>query len=141
MYSYGSRSKTRLSKAHPKLQRIANRLIKIMNVTILESVRSKEVQDSYFERKVSKLQWPKSLHNLKSGRNETHSLALDIAPWHGGIDWNDKAGFYMMVGMLKSIAYDEGIKIRCGADWDGDNDTKDQSFHDLPHIELHSSEW
>jgi len=140
-YSYGSRSKARLAKAHPKLQKIYNRVIEIINISILESIRSKEVQDSYFERKVSKLKWPESLHNLKQGRNETCSLAIDSVPWNRGIDWNDKAGFYIMVGIIKAIAHDEGIRIRCGADWDGDNDTKDQSFHDLPHVELHPSEW
>jgi hypothetical protein len=29
-----------------------------------------------------------------------------------------------------------GIESRMGADWDGDFDTKDQTFHDLPHFEL-----
>lgn len=143
MPSFGKKSKARLEQAHPKLQRIANRLIKIIDVTILESIRTKEVQDSYKDRGVSKLNWPDSLHNLKPARNDIFSLAIDVAPWKKdkGVDWKDLRLFYYMVGMIKAIAADEGIKIRCGADWDGDNNFDDQSFHDLPHAELDPSEW
>ena len=33
-------------------------------------------------------------------------------------------------------AKEMGIDIRCGADWDGDNRTKNQTFHDIVHFEL-----
>ncbi len=52
------------------------------------------------------------------------------------IDWKDLDRFYQLVGFVKGIASQMNIKIKCGADWDGDNEFKDQSFHDLPHYEL-----
>ena len=75
-------------------------------------------------------------------------MAVDSCPYP--IDWKklDKKDkyeyyrFYHYIGYVKAIAdklYDEdkmSYKIRCGADWDGDNDFKDQNFHDLPHFEL-----
>jgi hypothetical protein len=39
---------------------------------------------------------------------------------------------------MQRTAKELGIAIRCGADWDGDGLTSDQSFHDLAHIELTS---
>jgi hypothetical protein len=29
-----------------------------------------------------------------------------------------------------------GINIRCGVDWNGNIDLKDQNFYDLPHYEI-----
>ena len=41
-----------------------------------------------------------------------------------------------MVGFVEGVAAALGIKIRSGADWDMDRNVSDQSFIDLPHIEL-----
>ena len=62
------------------------------------------------------------------------SLAADVVPYP--IDWEDHQRFYMFVGIVQGIAASMNIKIRCGADWDGDMEIKDQNFHDLPHFEL-----
>ena len=67
------------------------------------------------------------------------SLAVDVAPYDskvlGGIPWNDMTKFYYMQGLINAIAHMKGIKIRCGHDWDGDNDFKDQTLNDLVHVE------
>ena len=52
------------------------------------------------------------------------------------IEWENWQKNYLFAGFIKGLACSMGIKIRMGADWDGDFDTKDQKFHDLPHFEL-----
>ena len=42
----------------------------------------------------------------------------------------------MFIGIVNERAKQLGIKLRCGGDWDGDTETTDQKFHDLPHFEL-----
>ena len=61
-------------------------------------------------------------------------MAVDVVPYP--IDWKDRARFYHFVGFVRGIASQKGIKIRTGADWDGDHLFNDQTFHDLPHFEL-----
>ena len=62
---------------------------------------------------------------------------LILDPFTGiPIDWNNKERFYLFAGFVKGIAAEMGIKLRLGADWDGDFTTRDQTFHDLPHFEL-----
>ena len=66
--------------------------------------------------------------------NNKPSLAIDVAPYP--IDWDDKISFYHFVGYVKGTADQLGIKIRCGADWNCNNNLHDQTFFDLTHFEL-----
>jgi hypothetical protein len=75
---------------------------------------------------------------------------VDLAPWPIPPQWGApdrdglfshaqmkaRAEFYMMAGIVKGISYYLDIPIRLGADWDGDNNFRDQTFDDLCHIEL-----
>jgi len=74
------------------------------------------------------LKYPTSKHNTYP------SLAVDVMPYP--IDWRDLYRIYYFVGYARGVANQMGIPIRCGADWDGDFNLKDQNFHDLPHFEL-----
>ena len=42
MYRFGKRSRERLKGVNPKLINVLNQLIKIMDVTVIEGVRSQE---------------------------------------------------------------------------------------------------
>lgn len=128
MFKFSEISKQRLDTCHPDLQRLMNEVIKHYDVIILCGHRGQEKQDKAFHDGKSKLKFPNSKHN------KLPSLAVDVAPYP--LDWNDSKRFYHCVGFIKGIATSMGIKIRCGLDWDGDNDFKDQTFNDLPHIEL-----
>ena len=44
--------------------------------------------------------------------------------------------FFAAYRLPGGVAAVMGIPIRCGADWDGDHNLRDQTFNDLPHIEL-----
>jgi len=128
MPRYSKRSKERLATCHEDLQRLFNEVIKHYDCSIICGSRSKEDQEKAYRQGSSKVVWPNSKHN------STPSLAVDVAPYP--IEWYELNRFYMFIGIVRGIAAMMGINIRCGADWDGDMDVKDQNFHDLPHFEL-----
>ena len=128
MPSFSKKSLERLDTCDHRLQLICQRVIGHYDFSVLEGHRSGSRQNELFRQGKSKLKEGESKHNsLPSG-------AVDLAPWP--IDWSDTRRFYFLAGMIKQAAADLGIKIRLGADWDGDGDFTDQTFHDLPHAEL-----
>lgn len=127
-FKFSKKSLDKLSTCHPDLQHLMNELIKFYDVSILEGHRGEELQNLYFDQGRSKLKYPQSKHNSYP------SMAVDVAPYP--IDWNDRERFVYMGGIIKGLAQQLKIKIRWGGDWDSDNSFKDQTFHDLPHIEL-----
>ena len=133
MYKYSQRSLDKLNTCHPDLQRLFNEAIRYMDITIIEGVRTKEQQEEYVRRGVSQTMNSKHLPQA-----DGYSHAVDASPYP--ISWSeDKHNmyrWYMYVGFIKGLAAQMGIKIRCGADWDGDFVTSDQTLHDLPHFEL-----
>lgn len=128
MPSFSRASKERLGTCDLRLQNLFNEVIKHFDCTIVCGYRDKDSQDAAFKAKASTVEWPNSKHN------SSPSLAVDVVP--SPIDWEDTRRFYMFVGIVRGIAAEMGIPIRCGADWDGDMEIKDQNFHDLPHFEL-----
>ena len=128
MPKYSNRSKEKLASCHADLQKLFNEVIKNYDCTIIEGFRSNEYQEELYCQGKSKLKAGKSKHN------QNPSLAIDVAPYP--INWNNRIGFYHFVGYVKATADQLNIKIRCGADWDNDNDLHDQTFFDLPHFEL-----
>jgi peptidoglycan L-alanyl-D-glutamate endopeptidase CwlK len=127
MPQFGKTSLEKLSTCHPDLQKLFKEVIKHYDCIILEGQRSDEDQLKAFNAGKSK---------IKSGGKHNHSpsLAVDVVP--NPLNWKDKEKFYHFIGFVKATAIQLGIKIRCGGDWDGDNDLKDQTFFDLPHFEL-----
>ena len=128
MPSFSKRSKERLATCDERLQRVMNEVIKHYDCTILEGTRSKETQDEYYRTGRSKLQYPNSKHN------SLPSKAVDVAPYP--IDWKDIERFRAFGNRVIGIGIALGIKLRWGGDWDNDLSFKDQTFNDLPHIEL-----
>lgn len=128
MYKFGKRSRARLKGVDSRLVNVLNELIKIMDVTIIEGVRSAETQNKYFKDGKSKLDGINKKSNHQLGK------AVDLAPYP--INWKEINRFYYMGGMVRGIAKQLNLKIRWGGDWDSDGETKDQTFMDLVHIEI-----
>jgi len=128
MPKFGTRSKNNLSEAHQDLQKLFNEVIKYFDCSVIEGYRGEEEQNRYYHAGKSKAKFPYGMHNQKPSR------AVDVIPYP--VVWTDEKRIYMFVGFVRGIASTLGIKIRCGADWDGDTEVKDQNFHDLPHFEL-----
>lgn len=128
MYRFGKKSYSNLITADERLIEITSYVIRIIDHSILEGHRNEEKQGDMFHKNLSKLEWPNSKHNAMP------SKAIDVAPYP--IDWNDIPRFTQLVGAYKGVALMLGYEIRCGCDWDGDGDIRDQSFMDYPHIEI-----
>ncbi len=124
MYKFGKRSRERLKGVDTRIINVLNELIKIMDVTIIEGVRTKERQAELLKQGATKVKYSKHMEGK----------AVDLAPYP--IDWENRDGFYYMGGMIRGIAKQLGLKIRFGGDWDSDGDTKDNNFDDLVHIEI-----
>ena len=103
---------------------ILDELIKIMDVTIIEGLRSAKRQEQLLKKGATKVKYSKHMEGK----------AVDLAPYP--IDWEDRDTFHYMAGMVRGIGHLLNIKVRVGADWDSDGNTKDNSFDDLVHIEL-----
>jgi peptidoglycan L-alanyl-D-glutamate endopeptidase CwlK len=146
MPKFSPTSLKRLESCHPLLRQLMNEVIFSVDCTILEGHRDKERQNALYAAGKSKVVYPNGAHNAMP------SNAVDVAPWFKEsphIIWPDPKSpkyaqqlgqWYMFVGYLKRTAEELGIAIRCGADWDGDGLATDQGFHDLPHIELLSTQ-
>lgn len=128
MFELDLKSKERLMSCDVKLRLLVQEVAKKYPVVVLEGHRDKVKQDAAFISGVSKTAWPQSKHNYLP------SKAVDIAP--APLDWQDTRRFYHLIGFTRAVALYLGIKIRVGADWNGNFEFKDQNFHDLPHIEL-----
>lgn len=129
MYKFSRKSQAKLDTCHPDIRRICDELIKIMDVTVIEGVRSVQQQEEYVRTGKSKTM--KSKH-LKQDDGWSH--AVDLAPYP--IDWSDSQRFAYMQGMIRGIAHQLGIKVRSGIDWDSDGQLKDHTFFDGPHFEI-----
>ena len=128
-YKYSNKSLEKLKTCHPDLQKIFKEAIKYVDITIIEGERSKERQEELVRTGKSK-----TLNSKHIKQNDGYSHAIDAVAYP--IEWENWQKNYMFAGFIKGLATSMGIKIRMGADWNGNFDTKDQTFHDLPHFEL-----
>lgn len=128
MSKFGQSSIDRLSTCHPDLQKLFNEVVKNYDCSVICGHRGKDEQDAAVKAGNSKLSWPNSKHNVLP------SNAVDVVPFP--IDWNDINRFYHFAGFVLATANQLGIKVRFGADWDGDLNFKEEKFKDLPHWEL-----
>jgi len=124
MYKFGKRSRERLKGVDSRLVNVLNELIKIMDVTIIEGLRSKERQEQLLAQGKTKTKYSKHIEGK----------AVDLAPYP--INWEDREMFHYMGGMLRGIGKAMGVNIRWGGDWDSDGDINDNKFDDLVHVEI-----
>ena len=124
MPRFGKRSKERLRGIDARLVSVLNELVKIMDVTIIEGLRSEQRQEKLLKEGSTKTKFSKHI----TGK------AVDLAPYP--IDWNDRDRFHYMGGMIRGIAKQLNVPVRWGGDWDSDGETKDNRFDDLVHVEI-----
>ena len=124
MFKFGKKSLKRLEGVDHRLRTVLDELIKIMDVTIIEGLRTKERQAELLKKGATKVRYSKHMEGK----------AVDLAPYP--IDWKNRDGFHYMGGMVRGIGHQLGFNIRWGGDWDSDGDVKDNGFDDLVHIEI-----
>lgn len=128
MPRFSKKSLSKLETCDKRIQDLFLRVVKKFDCTIIEGHRSKDRQNKLFKEGKSKLKYPKGKHNA------IPSKAVDVAPYP--IDWSDRERFTYFAGYVLGIAYEMGLKIRWGGDWDMDTQVKDNNFDDLPHFEI-----
>ena len=82
MYKFGRKSKERLKGVDVKLVNVLNELIKIMDVTIIEGLRTEERQKELLKKGATKVKYSKHMEGK----------AVDLAPYP--IDWKNRDGFH-----------------------------------------------
>ena len=124
-FSFGNKSKERLSGVHPDLVKVMEEAIKEspLDFSITEGLRTKERQQELFS--AGKSQTMNSRH--LTGK------AVDIAVIKDGtVTWDFK--YYQIVAdHIKGVATKLGIPLVWGGDW--------VSFKDGPHFELNKSKY
>lgn len=128
MPAFGTSSRRKLDSCHPELVAICEIVIMNYDFSVLEGHRSNKRQEELFRQGKSKLRGGESKHNSNP------SMAVDLAPWP--IVWEDSRRFYFLAGLMFQAAFDLGVRLRFGGDWNQNFDFSDQSFFDLAHFEL-----
>lgn len=158
MPAFGKGSLKKLNTCHSDIQLICYAAIQMLDFSIITGHRTKEEQNALYP-KFTKLKWPDGNHN------SFPSNAIDMAPYippFGAIFGSQKQkleiqaymitqgkslslakindfvikSYARMIGHVEAVAFQNGIDIRVGIDWDGDFNMLDQTFHDLGHWEL-----
>jgi len=118
-----------LSECDEPLQRIAYVAITGYGFTVICGHRGEQEQNTAYENGFSTKKFPDSKHNSIPSR------AMDIIPDAGG--WNaGREQFILMIGIIKGVALSLGIPIRCGIDFNMDNNLQNDNFIDSAHVEL-----
>lgn len=132
MPRFSVNSELQLATVHPDLQKVLREAIKHFDFTVIEGHRGKAAQNAAYAKGLSQLPWPKGNHNAVPSR------AADIAPWP--VDWKEgekpHLRFAMLMGVVLVCAHSQGVKVRFGMDWNRNLDPRDETFLDLPHVEL-----
>lgn len=133
MFRFGTKSKSVLKTVDELLQIIITDGLKIglIDFSVIEGHRGKGKQNQLYKDGRSKVQWPKSKHNMKP------SKAVDIVPYvNGKISWK-KEHCIFLAGIILTCGKNYGTNIRWGGNWDMDGEPiTDQDFQDLVHYEL-----
>ena len=144
MPRFGTRSTERLLSMHALLQSVLTEAIKHWDFTVIHGHRGEDLQNELYAQGLSKLRYPESKHNRVSEETgEPESWAVDFAPWFPEaphVRWNQDRDFVLLAGKIMGIAEPilrpRGFTLRYGGDWDRDQNTYDQTFMDLGHLEL-----
>jgi peptidoglycan LD-endopeptidase CwlK len=140
MFKFSANSLKRLETCHPDLQKLMKESLKvsIIDFGISTGVRSQKEQDEAFRTGKSKLQFPRSMHNLDPNRNPQYALAVDVfahVPSEGGVTWKIQY-YYYLFGVFSAVAKQLNIPIRHGLDFNMNGNFSDDGFLDGPHVEL-----
>jgi len=136
-FKFGRASRQRLETVHPLLRQIIKNVLKmqVMDMTVMYGVREKEAQNEMFKKGLSKKQWPNSKHNILKDWHK--SLAADVGPFINGKISRIYTQCSYLAGYMMGEAYNIGVKMRWGGDWDMDGEAiTDQDFQDLYHYEI-----
>lgn len=152
-YVFGATSMDRLATVHPAFRGVIIKAlsISVVDFTVLEGARTRARQRALYAQgrmtvellaagitdiegrpDLPKVTW--TLNSAHIPRADGFSWAADLAPWP--IDWNNAARFDQLALAMFRSATMLGVRIRWGADWDGDGKLREKGESDSPHFEM-----
>jgi hypothetical protein len=142
MSAFGARSRANLAGVHPTLVRILSEVTMHFDCTVLGGTRTLEEQKQNVAKGLSRTMASKHLI-----QEDGWGHAVDVAPnpqrWDNSPDADLTKYEVELIAFLfyvKGYAKAQGVDLRIGADWNGNNlwDSfeKANAFNDLDHIEL-----
>ena len=127
-YTYNKRSKLFLASCNKKIQHVFNKVILIIDCSILEGHRTEEQHKIFPHKGLTQVDYLNSQHSADPS-NAVHAMPYPV-------DWNDREGITYFAGIVKGVAASNDIDIRWGGNWKMDNDLKNNNFDDLCHYEI-----
>ena len=141
---FSDRSAIIIKSCHPYFELILDKVVEIQDLTAISGYRDRAEQERLYTTNKSNLHYPHSKHNfLLDGT--PYSLAIDIIPYFPKqvqqqrtlkTVWEDKELWLWFAGVVQTVAFSQGIKLRWGGDWNQNRDFNDKNWNDLAHFEL-----
>lgn len=135
MFRFSKKSLAQLDTVDPRLKALAIQVLSVspIDFTIVQGRRTVAQSAQNIKNGTSFLSDPsKSKH--------VTGEAIDFAPYvNGKLDWDDREKFWTIAKLFKQEAEKMGIKVRLGADWNGNGSYKDEvqrGTFDGGHVEL-----
>lgn len=132
MATFSAASEVTLVGVHPKLVEVCRAAITIIDFKVMDGVRTLAESQANQISGVSRLKDPTKSKHLPQADGFSH--AVDLAPWP--INWQDTEMFCVLAGVMFTCAFQLGVRLRWGGDWNSDRSTKDERFRDYGHFEL-----
>lgn len=137
-FSFSNHSLRELATVDGRLVAIVEKALGygVVDFKVLEGARTDAEQLEYVRTGVSKVMpGPKAKHTVGPASGRTKAHAVDLVPV-APVDWDDRERFALLAGLMFAAASELQIPIRWGGDWDGDTQTRDETFRDSGHFEL-----
>jgi len=132
---FSKRSERRLETVDLALQHLMRQALalELIDFSIVEGFRPRQIQDEYYAKGTSKVRWPNSRHNA-----QPYAMAVDAVPYvRNTLSYNYNHCCFL-AGVIMSLAKKISVHIRWGGNWNGDLEPiTDQDFQDLVHYELY----
>lgn len=136
MFQLGKTSLSRLQGVNPMLAKVVQRAIQISKVDfmVVEGVRTFERQKELYAQGRTK---PGKIVTWTMKSKHIDGQAVDLVPWvDGKPDWGNINNFDKIGLAMFRAASELGVKLRWGADWDGDGNLREKGETDSPHFEI-----
>lgn len=136
-FCWGKKSVECMKDLSPVLCRVLNRALGygIVDMAIAQTIRGQYEQDTYYSMGLSQVKWPNSKHNVSG--DQKYARAVDIFPWVNGGTSTNQLHVAVMIGVLMAAAAEEGIAVRSGSNWNGNEVFfTDETWIDGFHLEL-----
>ncbi len=117
-----------LKDVHPDLVKVVLAVGKIFPCKVIQGYRNQKDQNEAYSKGFSKKKWPESKHNTLPCE------AVDLSPIP--YDPTDSRRLLFFAGFVLGTAYQLGVPLRSGCDWDQNFVLSDETFVDAFHFEL-----